>query len=277
MSVDLNVPSSAGLDNHGRRPVNRTMTFAISGPDYDRFMGRYSMRLAPLFADFAGLEHAPQVLDVGSGPGALTGELVRRVGAANVAAIEPTPAFFEACRERFPGVDVRQGPAETLPWPEHHFDAALSQLVLSFVKDSDRVASEMRRVVREGGTLAACMWLDPGLQMHELFWEVVATLEPSTPQPDSMPYRKQGEIAALWRRTGLREIEETTLEVRAAYRDFDDFWQSLLHAAGPIGAFIKTISDERRAAIGDRCRERLAHPTSAFELSATACAVRGRV
>lgn len=113
--------------------------------------------------------------------------------------------------------------------------------------------------------------------MHQLFWEAVATLEPSTPQPGSMPFLKRGEIAALWRRAGLHEIEETLLEVRAAYQDFDDFWQSLLHAAGPIGAFIKTISDERCAAIREVCRERLGHPTSAFELIATAYAARGRV
>lgn len=254
------------------------MTFSISGTDYDRFMGRYSSQLAPLFADFAGISRELRVLDVGCGPGALTGELVRRVGAANVAGIEPSATFFEASRERFPGSDIRRGPAEHLPWPDQQFDAALSQLVLSFVDDADRVASEMRRVVRQGGTLAACMWLEGSeMQMGHLFWQAAATLDPSLAQRRSTPYRQQGEIAALWRRTGLREITETMLEVRVSYRDFDEFWQPMLHAAGSLGTYMQSIAEERRDAIREIIRERLGRPTSAFELGGRACAVRGRV
>ena len=54
-------------------------------------MGRFSSRLAPVFADFAGVEPGMRALDVGAGTGALTAELVRRDAAAG--AIEPSPAF----------------------------------------------------------------------------------------------------------------------------------------------------------------------------------------
>jgi ubiquinone/menaquinone biosynthesis C-methylase UbiE len=254
------------------------MDFSIPGADYDRFMGRYSTRLAPLFADFAGITQGMRVLDVGCGPGALTGELLRRVGAADVAGIEPSPSFFETSRERFPESDIRNGSAETLPWPDQRFDAALSQLVLSFVTDADHVAGEMRRVVRQGGTLAACMWLEgPGMEMGHVFWEAAASLDPALAHRAGSPFRKRGEIAALWQRAGLREIAETVLEVRVAYRDFDDFWQPMLHAAGSLGTYVKSISDERRAAIRDVCHERLGRPTDTFELSGRACAARGRV
>jgi SAM-dependent methyltransferase len=254
------------------------MDFSMPGADYDRFMGRYSARLAPLFADFAGIGAGMRVLDVGSGPGALTGELVRRVGAAEVAGIEPSPSFFESSRARVPESDLRSGSAETLPWTDQRFDAALSQLVLSFVTDADRVAAEMRRVVRQGGTVAACMWLEgPGMQMGHVFWEAAASLEPALAHRSGSPFRKHGEIAALWRRAGLREIAESVLEVRVAYRDFDDFWQPMRHAAGSLGTYVKSISDERRDAIREVCRERLGRPTNTFELSGRACAVRGRV
>src|SRR4051812_12606049 len=125
------------------------MTFAIPGADYDRFMGRYSTQLAPLFADFAGVAAGLRVLDVGCGPGALTAELARRVGAARVAGIEPSSSFVAACRSRVPDADIQHGSAEQLSWADGAFDAALSQLVLSFVTDADQVALEMRRVVRE--------------------------------------------------------------------------------------------------------------------------------
>ena len=74
------------------------MAFDVAAESYDRFMGRYSVLLAPGFADFAGVGGAMRVLDVGSGPGALTAELVARLGADAVAAIDPSPSFVEATR-----------------------------------------------------------------------------------------------------------------------------------------------------------------------------------
>src|SRR5580765_1889010 len=98
-------------------------------------MGRYSTLLAPQFADFAGVGSGQRALDVGCGPGALTTELVQRLGADRVAAVDPSEPFAAACRERNPGVDVTIGTAEALPYPDGSFDAALAQLVLHFVSD----------------------------------------------------------------------------------------------------------------------------------------------
>jgi ubiquinone/menaquinone biosynthesis C-methylase UbiE len=255
------------------------MHFAIPGASYDRFMGRYSARLAPLFADFMGVSPGMRVLDVGCGPGALTVELSRRVGADKVAAIEPSVSFVEACRAGLPGADIRQGPAEKLPWNDLEFDGAYAQLVFSFVTDADQVAREMRRVVRETGSVGACMWHEgESLQMTDVFWQAAATVDPAVRHRESsMRFRKQGEIAELLKRTGLREVEETFLEVHASYSDFDDFWTPILTSAGPIGAFMATADESRRTTIRDACRALLGDPQQPFELRARACAARGRV
>jgi ubiquinone/menaquinone biosynthesis C-methylase UbiE len=255
------------------------MTFAIPGAAYDRFMGRYSVQLAPSFADFVGIEPGMHVLDIGCGPGALAVELARRVGAAHVAGMEPSPSFLAACRARLPDADIRSGPAERLPWGDGEFDAALSQLVLSFVADADQVAREMRRVVRAHGTVGACMWQEgASLQMGHVFWEAAASVDPGVgTREGKMAYRKQGEIADLWKRAGLRDVEETFLEVRASYQNFDDFWDPIVTGAGSIGAYMATADDDRRSAIREACRARLGNPQHPFELSARACAARGRV
>jgi ubiquinone/menaquinone biosynthesis C-methylase UbiE len=131
------------------------MSFDVSGDAYDRFMGRYSRDLAPVFADFAHIEPGLTALDVGCGSGILTEELASRLGPENVAAVDPS-RLVEACAARVPGADVRSGAAEALPWPDSFFDAALAQLVLHFLEDPVAGLAEMRRVVRRGGVVSAC-------------------------------------------------------------------------------------------------------------------------
>jgi ubiquinone/menaquinone biosynthesis C-methylase UbiE len=92
--------------------------FTAAVENYDRFMGRDAAGLAPKIAAAAGVRAGMRVLDVGCGPGGLTAELVARVGADAVAAIDPSPPFVRACRERNPGVDVREGVAEALPFDD---------------------------------------------------------------------------------------------------------------------------------------------------------------
>src|SRR5882757_7176847 len=90
--------------------------FDVSETAYDNFMGRYSFRLALLFAEFAGVQAGQKVLDVGAGTGALSTELERR--GAEIAAADPSPSFVAALERRLPGADVRAAAAEELPWPD---------------------------------------------------------------------------------------------------------------------------------------------------------------
>src|SRR5919201_4405028 len=109
----------------GQRRSNRfiAVAFAVGADAYDRFMGRYSVPLAPLFADLAEVVAGQHVLDVGCGPGALTSELVRRLGPAAVSAVDPSESFVAAVQERYPGVDVSRCSAEQLPFGDQAFDA----------------------------------------------------------------------------------------------------------------------------------------------------------
>ena len=125
------------------------MRFAATADAYDRFMGRYSVHLAPSFADFAHVSPGQRVLDVGCGPGALTTELVKRLGTSLVAAVDPAEQFVAAAAERHPGVEVQVAAAERLPFSDGEFDAALAQLVVHFMEHPVRGLAEMARVTRD--------------------------------------------------------------------------------------------------------------------------------
>jgi len=253
------------------------MTFAGTDLAYDRFMGRYSSRLAPLFADFAGIEAAMTVLDVGCGPGALTTELVKRVGAANVAAVDPTDGFVAAARERQPGVDVRRATAEDLPFEDESFDAALAQLVVHFMTDPVAGVREMARVTRSGGVVAACVWDHTGGDGPiAVFWAAVDDVDPSAGGETGQAGTKPGDLVRIFRDAGLDEVEEEPISVTVEHATFDEWWAPFTLGVGPIGVYLSSVDADRQEAVRESCRARLPQ-TEPLRLTARAWAARARV
>ncbi len=251
------------------------MRFASSAGEYDRFMGRYTRSLAPAFADVAGVAVGARVLDVGCGPGGLTEVLAGRVGAGNVAAIDPAAQFAAACRERVPGADVREGVAEALPWPDDHFDATLSSLVVAFMQDADRGVREMARVTRPGGTVAACMWdiAGGGMTMLRTFWAAARTVDPDVAGEQARAGVTQGDLGERLRRAGVHDVVEGALDARAEYAGFADFWEPFTFAVGPAGQYLASLPAERQEQVREACRASL--PAGPFGLTARAWYARG--
>jgi SAM-dependent methyltransferase len=234
---------------------------------YDNFMGRFSTRLAPVFADFAGLVAGDRVLDVGAGTGALTGELVRRN--ADVAAVDPSPEFAATLQRRFPGIDARQGAAEELPWPDESFDAALAQLVVAFMSDAPAGVAEMGRVVRPGGVLAVCMWMRDEMELLAAINRTQAVISPER-TADVSPYRSAESARGL---LGV-DVQVGQLTVEADYTGFDDFWSALGGGVGPAGVWLQSLSDGQREAAREELYRQVGEPAGSFTLTGSAWAAR---
>lgn len=259
-------------------PVEGAATFLKSGTDYDTFMGRYSQTLAPAFADWAGVTAGQHALDVGCGPGALTGILVERLGSAAVLACDPSEPFVRECRERHPGVEVRRGRAEDLPFGDASADVVLAQLVLHFVSDPETAAREMRRALRPGGTVAACSWeATQGMEMLSHFWDAVARLDPTATPEAGLRLGGAGQLAGLFARAGFEQTEETTLGVVSSYGSYDELWAGFLTGIGPAASHAASRGPAERAALRQALFEEVGSPAGPFELRAVARAVRGVV
>jgi SAM-dependent methyltransferase len=257
-------------------------TFRASADAYDRFVGRYGSELATGLIDFAGVEPAMRTLDVGCGPGALTAMLVERLGAARVAAADPSAPFVDACRARLPGVGVVEAGAEALPFADAAFDAALSQLVVNFMRDGEAGVREMARVTRPGGIVASCVWDYAGeMTLLRAFWDAARQVDPeraaAADEGVVMRWCGEGELAELWRAAGLGSVRSGSLRASAKYADFEDLWSPLPTGVGPAGAFCKSLEEDDRGALHDAFRLRLGVGDGPFELTARAWSVVGRV
>jgi hypothetical protein len=137
----------------------------------------------------------------------------------------------------------------------------------------------MRRVVRPGGTVAACMWESgENMQLLDVIWRAASVLDPSRPAGDPLQrYRTREEIFALWQEQATSAVEMSSLQVIAAYSGFDDFWQSVIHSAGSVADYIATLNEAQRERLRDECQHGLGNPSASFEFSARAWAARTRV
>jgi SAM-dependent methyltransferase len=250
------------------------MAFDVDASAYDRYMGRYSARLAPGFCDFIGVRAGETALDVGCGPGALTTELIRRLGIESVAAVDPSARFVAAVRERHSGIDVRSSSAENLPFPDDAFDVTAAQLVVHFMRDPIAGLGEMSRVTRPDGVVAACVWdLAGGRAPISAFWRAARELDRRVEDESGLAGARTGQLAELFRAAGLRRVEGAELVASVEHASFDDWWEPFTFGVGPAGAHVRTLADAELSAIRERCRSLL--PEGPFTMTAVAWAARG--
>jgi SAM-dependent methyltransferase len=252
------------------------VSFDVGADAYGRFMGRYSEPLAAKFVALAGVMRGQQAVDVGCGTGALTAELVERLGAEAVSAIDPSESFVEAVRSRFPAADVHHAAAERLPFPDDIFDVALAQLVVHFMKDPVAGLREMARVTRRGGLVAACVWDHAGgTGPLAVFWRAVLELDPQAQDESGLAGAREGHLAELFAAAGLQQIESAVLTVRVTFASFNEWWEPFMLGVGPAGAYVARLDATRRDELRAQCAQMLPLETP-IDIVASAWTALGR-
>lgn len=248
---------------------------------YERFMGRWSRALATRLVVFAGVRNGETVLDVGSGTGALAAAIVAAAPDSRVIGVDVSSAYVAFAQGRAGGaMRFEVGDAQQLRFADASFDRAISLLVLNFVPDPKKAVSEMIRVTRPGGTIAAAVWDYGGdMQMLRVFWDEAVALMPNADQRHErhMPLSRSGELAALWRDHGLQDVSEEAITLDMRFRSFDDYWSPFLEKQGPAGAYVASLSPTVRDTLRERLRVRLLgiEADRAIELKGRAWGVRG--
>ena len=246
---------------------------------YDRHVGRYGRALAHGLMEFAGVLPGQRVLDVGCGTGQLTTALAGVVGGESVAAVDVSEPVLSVCRARVPTADVRAASAEALPFGGGEFDAALAQLVVNLVDDPPRAVSEMARVVRPGGVVAACFWDDEEMPLLRSLWDAVRAVAPEAligvNEKAQVGPADVGILRDWWTAAELRDVVVGDFQVAAQYEGFDDLWAPFEAGVGYSGQTYLSLDPDQRGAVRGDAHRRLGSPEGAFPLTAVARTVRG--
>jgi SAM-dependent methyltransferase len=257
--------------------------FAVSA-GYERFMGRWSRLLAPAYIVFAGVKNGDRVLDVGTGTGSLAAAVEASMPASEIVGVDPSEGFIAYARKnaRSDRVHFEVGDAQALKFKDATFDNTLALLVMNFVPDPNKAVAEMRRVTRAQGVVSACVWdYDAGMQMLRFFWDEAVAFDPAIEPKDErhMKLSRQGQLGDLWGKAGFVNIKEEPLVIDQAYASFNDYWEPFTKGAGPGGAYVVSLSEDRRQQLEARMRKRLLmdRQDGPFTLTARAWCVRGEV
>jgi len=117
--------------------------------------------------------------------------------------------------------------------------------------------------------------------MLRFFWDEAVALDPAIEPKDErhMKLSREGQLAEVWKKTGLANVQEKPLVIDQAYESFEDYWGPFLKGAGPAGAYVVSLPEERRQQLEARMRKRLLgdRRDGGFALTARAWCVRGNV
>ncbi len=230
-----------------------SMFNARDADNYERLMGRWSRRLAPLFIDHAGIANGENVIEVGCGTGSLTFTLPQKAALVRLTAIDHSEIYLAAAKAKNndPRIDLEQGDGCALRFPDSSFDRALSMLVLpSVLPQPELMVAEMRRVTRPGGVVAAAFWDSPGgSPSQRMLWDTAAGLDEAAAEARDRtigrPIYAPGALARMWAEAGLVEIDQRSLMIRMDFADFADYWAPFASGEGALGAYVATLDGER--------------------------------
>jgi SAM-dependent methyltransferase len=230
--------------------------------NYERLMGRWSRRLAPLFIAHAGIADDETILEVGCGTGSLTFALPQAANIAGLTAIDHSEIYLAAAqaKNRDPRIHLEQGDGSALRFAEASFDRAVSMLVLPAVLPAPEAAvAEMRRVTRPGGVVCAAFWDSPGgAAANRMFWDTAAVLDEAAAMARDRtmgrPIYAPGALPRIWAAAGLVEIDERLLTIRMDFANFADYWEPYTAGEGMLGQYVAGLDPARRTRLEQHLR-----------------------
>ena len=202
---------------------------------YTDYMAQVTATFAEPLLDAAGVEAGTDVLDVATGPGVLAGAAARR--GARVVGIDVADAMVKLAASLQPESTFMRGDAESLPFPDESFDAALCGFGLLHMGRPERAATELARVLRPGRRAALSVWNVPARsRLHGIVFEAIerAGAEHAAETPAGLPifhFAGDAELSALLEGSGFDDVDVVVVEHDHEPPSADALWDGIVGGA----------------------------------------------
>ena len=205
--------------------------------------------MAPEFVKWLGMPPGLSWLDIGCGTGALSEAIVQHCSPIKLLCIDPSKEFLEKAKEKLPGyAGLRIGNAGELPVADNKFDISVSGLALNFFPDLQGALSEMKRVVKPKGIIAAYVWDYAGqMQFLRYFWNAALHVSPQSLNLDEgrrFPICDSNNLTTAFQQAGFIEIRTTHLDIETIFDSFEDYWNPFLGSQGPAPGYLASLPEQ---------------------------------
>ena len=218
----------------------------------------------------AGINEGDAVLDVAGGPGEPSLTIAEKVGPAgsvmytDAVAEMVAAAEREAVRRGVKNIQFRQCQADSLPFENNSFDAAVSRLGVMFFPDPVVALREMLRVTKTEGTLSFAVWHDSNANPFSyVVTDVVSrymTTQPADPDaPGAFRFAEPGKLVRVLAEAGAVNVRERLLKFQIeAPISRDEFWEMRSGTSGTLREKLDALSSDLRLTIANEVKEAVA-------------------
>jgi ubiquinone/menaquinone biosynthesis C-methylase UbiE len=230
--------------------------------DYPSMVETFLLPLGPRLVDACNVGPGQRVLDVAAGTGNASLHAAER--GANVVASDLTPSLLDAGRARAEAQGLKlewtEADAENLPFPDEDFDVVMSSIGAMFAPQHQKVADELIRVCKPGGTIGLLSWTPEG-QIGALF-RTMGPFAPAPP-PGAQPpplWGSEDHVGKLFGdRVEFNTMERDVLGI-TAFKQPLDFREHFKERYGPTIATFKNAAangreEELDEAMAEFCKE----------------------
>jgi ubiquinone/menaquinone biosynthesis C-methylase UbiE len=238
----------------------------------------------------AGITEGAAVLDVAGGPGDPSLTIAEVVGSrgsvtcTDAVAEMVAAAQHRALRRGLNNISFRQCQADSLPFADNSFDAAVSRLGVMFFPDTLAALHEILRVIKPTGCLSFAVWHESNVNPFAyLVTDVLSRYFETPPVDPNVPgafrFAERGKLAGCLKEAGATSIRERLLKFQIkAPLSRDEFWEMRSGTSGTLREKLEAMSPELRVRVANDMKAAVAEffPNERMNFPAQMIIVTGR-
>ena len=197
--------------------------------------------------------------------------------------LNPSAAFLSKAKSRnLQKTNFFVGSASNIPIANGTFDIVVSGLALNFFPDLNAAFSEMKRVLKQGGNIAAYVWDYAGkMQFLRLFWDTAREIDTEVyklDEGDRFQVCHAETLHQTFDKAGLINVKSSYLDIDTVFKNFDDYWNPFLGGQGPAPSYLASLSAEKQEELKSAIQRKLSvKPEDSIKLMARAIAIQGKL